>query len=225
LAIHDGDSDVDMRGTPKRRRLSFHARSHDNSLDLALSSASTPSAQGVPTVGGDSCVEPSQAAALQTSDTSTIDPAKDMPVSDAPATRKHKLSARKRTGTPPLTFKTNPAADPESHGPTITDPVRAALTWHEDEITIYDSADSDDDGEGVNGIGFKPTPAIAHARSLKRRQQLAEYRKREDSEARARRMQRRRAPAHVTPGLIELKSSVERRRVRFLDSPAELLGI
>ena len=74
---------------------------------------------------------------------------------------------------------------------TAIDPLRASLTWQDDEITVYDPNDKDDDGTGVNGIGFKPTPAIAHARALKRRQQLAEYRKREEREARARRSRRR----------------------------------
>ncbi|KAJ4291340.1 hypothetical protein N0V88_006348 [Collariella sp. IMI 366227] len=58
-------------------------------------------------------------------------------------------------------------------------------------ITIYDPDDSDDDGTGINGIGFKPTPAIAYSRALRRRQQLAEYKKREEREARARRSLRR----------------------------------
>ncbi|KAL8302985.1 hypothetical protein RB600_006728 [Gaeumannomyces tritici] len=80
----------------------------------------------------------------------------------------------------------------------IVDPVRAALTWHEDEITVYDPDDEDDDGTGINGIGFKPTPAIAYARTLRRRQQLAEYRKREEREARARRSLRRRASPAVS---------------------------
>ncbi|CAK7210328.1 hypothetical protein SBRCBS47491_000741 [Sporothrix bragantina] len=79
-------------------------------------------------------------------------------------------------------------------GRIITDPVRASLTWQDDEITVYDPNDADDDGTGVNGIGFKPTPAIAHERALKRRQQLVAYRKREEREARARRsLQRTRA--------------------------------
>ncbi|EGX96365.1 hypothetical protein CCM_01021 [Cordyceps militaris CM01] len=106
------------------------------------------------------------------------------------------------------------AGDGDDGGePHIVDPVRAALTWHEDEITIYDPDDKDDDGVGINGIGFRPTPAIAHARSLRRRQQITEYRKREESEARARRNQRRRegeAPAGI--------GKASPRKVRFSDS-------
>lgn len=131
--------------------------------------------------------------------------------------------SRKRAGTPPLTLKTNPAAkELDSEEATVVDPLRASLTWHDDEITIYDPDDSDDDGTGINGIGFKPTPAIAYARTVRRRQQLAEYRKREEREARAKRNQRRRGSP--VPGLVELKGSVERRRVRFMESATELIG-
>lgn len=75
----------------------------------------------------------------------------------------------------------------------IVDPLRASLTWRDDEITVYDPLDSDDDGEGVNGIGFRPSPALAHQRAMQRRRQLAEYRRREESEARERRRERRNA--------------------------------
>ncbi|KAM3516162.1 hypothetical protein MY11210_000184 [Beauveria gryllotalpidicola] len=130
-------------------------------------------------------------------------------------------SSRKRAGTPPLKLGQgallHAADDGDSYsddGEThIVDPVRAALTWHEDEITIYDPDDKDDDGTGINGIGFRPTPAMAHARSLKRRQQITEYRKREESEARARRNQRRRE-GEVPSGI----GKASPRKVRFSDS-------
>ncbi|OAR00758.1 hypothetical protein LLEC1_05735 [Akanthomyces lecanii] len=133
--------------------------------------------------------------------------------------------SRNRAGTPPLKLKMyQPQAvhdsdsdDEDSH---IVDPVRAALTWHEDEITVYDPDDKDDDGTGINGIGFRPTPAIAHARSLKRRQQITEYRKREESEARARRNQRRREGE--TPSGIGKASP---RKVRFSDSELRNIAV
>ncbi|KAF2827427.1 hypothetical protein CC86DRAFT_210822 [Ophiobolus disseminans] len=74
-------------------------------------------------------------------------------------------------------------------------PPPSALTWHDSEITGHladPSIDPDDDGTGLNGIGFKPTPAIAYARSQKRRQQLNEWKARETREARAKRHDRRR---------------------------------
>lgn len=112
-----------------------------------------------------------------------------------------KVLGKKRAGTPPLRIKKLLSKLGDTNKD-VVDPVRAALTWHEDEITIYDPDDEDDDGTGINGVGFKPTAAIAHARVMKRRQQMAEYRRREESDARARRNQRRRgaAPIHRTSG-------------------------
>ncbi|KAM5351817.1 hypothetical protein ACJ41O_004540 [Fusarium nematophilum] len=134
---------------------------------------------------------------------------------------------KKRTGSPPLRMKRPPRrpfddGDGDQDGMEIVDPVRAALTWHEDEITIYDPEDEDDDGTGINGIGFKPTPALAQARAMKRRQQMAEYRKREESEARARRSQRRGRGSGITIGPREKSPS---RKVRFMDADAQTFAI
>ncbi|KAL7918759.1 hypothetical protein ACQKWADRAFT_303264 [Trichoderma austrokoningii] len=133
-------------------------------------------------------------------------------------------SRKKRAGTPPLRFKKGHPheglsdADDEAE---VVDPLRASLTWHEDEITIYDPNDKDDDGTGINGIGFKPTPALAHARVMKRRQQMAEYRKREENEARNRRSQRRRGEA-AAPARRDHKS-LPSRKVRFTDGESRNL--
>lgn len=66
------------------------------------------------------------------------------------------------------------------------------LYWSDAEITGHDPDDPLDDGYGINGIGFRPTPGQAHQRSQRRKQQLAEYRSRENKEARQRRSERRR---------------------------------
>ncbi|KAI1424233.1 hypothetical protein F5Y12DRAFT_467824 [Xylaria sp. FL1777] len=130
--------------------------------------------------------------------------------------------SRKRTGTPPPSSKrqsnaqSQPAKRDEEEEPVIVDPVRAALTWREDEITVYDPDDKDDDGTGINGIGFKPTAAVAYQRAQKRRQQLAEYKKREESEARARRNQRRR---EQLGGAAEMARKHSIVRVHFSDAP------
>ncbi|CAK7199794.1 hypothetical protein SEUCBS139899_002478 [Sporothrix eucalyptigena] len=102
-------------------------------------------------------------------------------------------------------------------GRVIIDPVRASLTWQDDEITVYDPNDADDDGTGVNGIGFKPTPAIAHERALKRRQQLAAYRKREEREARARRSLQRTRAHQAAAAAARL--TMETVSLTTLDSP------
>ncbi|TKA24256.1 hypothetical protein B0A50_06020 [Salinomyces thailandicus] len=89
-----------------------------------------------------------------------------------------------------------------------------SLTWQEEEITGHDidATSGDDDGLGINGIGFKPTPAIAYARSQKRRQQISEWRAREAREARQKRIERRRGAGGG--GLNEDAGGV-RRTVRF----------
>jgi hypothetical protein len=91
------------------------------------------------------------------------------------------------------------------------------MTWHESEITGYNPTDPDDDGTGINGIGFRPTPAMAWARSQRRKQQLAEYKSREAKEARQRRSERRRKDSgedmpEGTPGIKKMV------KVRFDDS-------
>ncbi|TEA18390.1 hypothetical protein C8034_v011148 [Colletotrichum sidae] len=142
---------------------------------------------------------------------------------------------RRRAGTPPLrgckkkttvggsaAAAAQAAQAEEDTEPQIVDPVRAALTWKDDEITVYDPEDQDDDGTGINGVGFMPTAAMAYARTQKRRLQLAEYRKREESEARARRNQRRRGSGAG----INMKSDSKAtsgggggvRKVRFMES-------
>ncbi|KAG5930270.1 hypothetical protein E4U42_002482 [Claviceps africana] len=146
--------------------------------------------------------------------------------SDETGTSSPKSPPRKRVGTPPLNFKIAPngpeevdagrelEADWLNGDGDVVDPVRAALTWHEDEITVYDPDDADDDGVGVNGIGFKPTPALAQSRVIRRRQQMADYRKRIEGEARSKRTQRRRAEEPLS---ARAKRRSPARKVHFLE--------
>ncbi|KAF2717363.1 hypothetical protein K431DRAFT_306974 [Polychaeton citri CBS 116435] len=74
-----------------------------------------------------------------------------------------------------------------------------------------DSASDDtDDGEGINGIGFKPTPAVAYARAERRKRQLSDWKAREAREERQRRVERRRGTNSGSGGFGE-----RRRAVRF----------
>lgn len=128
-----------------------------------------------------------------------------------------KSRGRKRMSSPPLSGSFDASLiDSEV---TIVDPDRAALTWHDDEITGHDPSDPEDDGEGINGIGFKPTPAEARARAERRRQQMAEYKSREMREARAKRSERRRGGANVTASSKEEAA----RRVRFSEVEANIM--
>ena len=65
--------------------------------------------------------------------------------------------------------------------------------WSDAEITGHKPTDPDDDGYGLNGLGFQPTTAIAYSRSQRRKQQMADYRYREAREARRQRLERRRS--------------------------------
>ena len=121
---------------------------------------------------------------------------------------------KKRSGTPPLFGSADATLETNERERRVVDEERAALTWHDDEITGHNPDDPDDDGEGINGIGFKPTPAMAYARTEKRRQQMLEYRNREAREARTKRSERRRA-SEVSKSSREEEETA--RRVRFLE--------
>lgn len=114
---------------------------------------------------------------------------------------------RRRSGTPP------PSQLSSSERPVI-DHERASQTWQESEITGFTISDPDDDGEGINGIGFRPTAAMAHARAEKRRAQVLEYKNREAREARAKRSERRREglSRRATDEILGESAS---RKVRF----------
>ncbi|KAF2661567.1 hypothetical protein K491DRAFT_687346 [Lophiostoma macrostomum CBS 122681] len=108
-------------------------------------------------------------------------------------------------------------------------PPPTSLTWQDNEITghlVDPTTDPEDDGTGLNGIGFKPTPALAYARAQKRRQQLMDWRARETREARAKRSERRRrgiggAAGRSREGTVERDTAAKdadaaaRRAVRF----------
>jgi hypothetical protein len=130
-----------------------------------------------------------------------------------------KSRGRKRMGTPPLFGSAEASLEIEGDEEgRVIDEDRARLTWHDDEITGYSIEDPDDDGEGINGIGFKPTPAMAYARTAKRRAQMEEYRNREAREARAKRSERRRGNESVKSREEEIERE---RRVRFRESLVE----
>jgi hypothetical protein len=93
-------------------------------------------------------------------------------------------------------------------------PNAADLTWQDSEITGHLALDPDDDGYGVNGIGFRPTPAMAYARSQRRRQQISEWKNRESREARSRRAEERRRGIKLGRGGA---AGEKGRSVRFVE--------
>lgn len=123
----------------------------------------------------------------------------------------------KRPGTPPLFGSKDAMLEGNGDGGEMLDRERQALTWNDDEITGHNPTDPDDDGEGINGIGFRPTAAEAYVRTQKRKQQMAEYKSREAREARARRSEKRRGETS--------EEKEAQRRVRFLEGEkSSLMG-
>ncbi|MCJ1422433.1 hypothetical protein MMC29_000313 [Sticta canariensis] len=105
------------------------------------------------------------------------------------------------------------AKSPRSTSPT--------LWWTNNEITGHDPKDPMDDGYGINGVGFLPTPAIAHARAERRRRQVAEWKNREAKEARQKRSEMRRRRYVENQGLGSASAGMpggEVRKVRFLEA-------
>jgi hypothetical protein len=101
--------------------------------------------------------------------------------------------------------------------PTLSEEVNE-LYWSDKEITGYNPVDPTDDGYGINGIGFRPTPAMAYQRSQRRKQQLAEYRTREAKEARQKRSERRlRASASSDLSRDGSEPGPQRTKVHFDD--------
>lgn len=85
----------------------------------------------------------------------------------------------------------SPSASSQRHdmSPSLT---ASTLWWDETEITGHDPKDPNDDGYGINGVGFIPTPAIERARIELRKRQIAAWKVREAKEARQERSDRRR---------------------------------
>ncbi|KAL8771721.1 MAG: hypothetical protein Q9209_002912 [Squamulea sp. 1 TL-2023] len=106
--------------------------------------------------------------------------------------------------------------------PRCKSPPALNLWWADAEITGHDPKDPADDGYGINGVGFIPTPAMASARAERRKKQVAEWKNREAREARQKRSEaRRRRDFEMTnEGVNASEGSLgggQQRRVRFLE--------
>ncbi|EAW09528.1 uncharacterized protein ACLA_037350 [Aspergillus clavatus NRRL 1] len=105
----------------------------------------------------------------------------------SPSKKKSLSKPRKRKATTALSKIRQKRSSPPPSGALEANP----YTWHDSEITGHNPTDPNDDGYGINGIGFKPTATIAWARSQKRQKQLAEWKTREAREAREKRREKR----------------------------------
>ncbi|KAI8184809.1 hypothetical protein K4K51_012217 [Colletotrichum sp. SAR 10_75] len=231
----DGVYDDDPFASRKRAKIpELEMKDADEDEPVAVPDPEVRSDPGLAPTTGVSVAAPEAAAAAEISPdgtTATATSTAAAPGLQRPQTFFNRLQdakarGRRRAGTPPLKGRkgknaAEAAPRDEDEEMQIVDPVRAALTWKEEEITIYDPDDEDDDGTGINGVGFMPTAAMAYARTQKRRLQLAEYKKREESEARARRSQRRRGSGAGLGVKIDTKpaSGSGVRKVRFDSEP------
>lgn len=123
--------------------------------------------------------------------------------------RQPSISPRKKRVAPAPAEARSPSGSPPPPGDTAED----LFTWNDSEITGHNPTDPDDDGYGINGIGFKPTAAIAWARSQKRQKQVAEWRNREAKEAREKRRERR--VGNDLDRLRTVQSGAIQKKVKF----------
>lgn len=102
-----------------------------------------------------------------------------------------------------------------SNGNVDAEATEESLTWDESEITGHHATDPNDDGYGLNGIGFKPSAEVAWARSQHRKDQVAEWKKRMASEAREARSRRRQKDEDIGNASYIAKGSTKQKRVKF----------
>lgn len=98
--------------------------------------------------------------------------------------------------------------------PLADDSPEDPFTWHDSEITGHNPTDPTDDGYGINGVGFKPTAAMAWARSQKRQRQVAEWKNREAREAREKRRERRNEAINMDK-IHSIRQGAINKRVKF----------
>lgn len=98
--------------------------------------------------------------------------------------------------------------------PLADDSLEDPFTWHDSEITGHSPTDPSDDGYGINGVGFKPTAAMAWARSQKRQRQVAEWKNREAREAREKRRERRNEAINMDK-IHSIQQGAINKRVKF----------
>lgn len=126
--------------------------------------------------------------------------------------------------TPRLRPVSSPTPPPSAKKSRSPPPLSPTLWWHDEEITGHNPDDPTDDGYGINGVGFLPTPTIANARAERRKKQIAEWKNREAKEARQKRGDRRRrrdmesasSPNGTSLGQTGMRANGS-RKVRFLE--------
>ncbi|MCJ1318594.1 hypothetical protein MMC15_003924 [Xylographa vitiligo] len=110
------------------------------------------------------------------------------PVSPSPARTISPLPRGRPKSPPPPPRSPSPAAELASAALLFTPslPARAVSSPSPSPLSTIEL-----ENLGLNGIGYRPTPAMAYARAQRRKQQVAEWKSREAKEARQRRSELR----------------------------------
>ncbi|MCJ1385202.1 hypothetical protein MMC17_008323 [Xylographa soralifera] len=110
------------------------------------------------------------------------------PISPSPARTISPLPRGRPKSPPPPPRSPSPIAEPEDAALLSTPslPARAASSPSPSPPSTIEL-----ENLGLNGIGYRPTPAMAYARAQRRKQQVAEWKSREAKEARQRRSELR----------------------------------
>ncbi|TKA64276.1 hypothetical protein B0A49_06589 [Cryomyces minteri] len=112
------------------------------------------------------------------------------PIAEPTALSSHSSSPIRWRSPPPALH--DPSTMDSSSAFVAEGPTPDALMTNSPPVSLSSLNNADeDDGTGINGIGYRPTPAVAYARSQRRKMQVHEWKVREAREARGRRMERR----------------------------------
>ena len=124
------------------------------------------------------------------------------------------------TPRPQAVSPTSTCLPPSRNNNVSPTPSSSTLWWTDKEITGHNPTDPTDDGYGINGVGFVPTPAIANARAERRKRQVADWKNREAKDARQKRSDRRRRKEAEAESIAAAAAGLGAdggRKVRFLE--------
>ncbi|KAL8708035.1 MAG: hypothetical protein Q9220_007031 [cf. Caloplaca sp. 1 TL-2023] len=224
LPLCPAEDEVDLSGDKSPRsaiaghlqnlNLTGYAFQFGKAMDRPLSSSCTTSTQAVDSASSQDSFESIE----------TLPRTPPAYVSIGPLCETNQKSA-----TLPLEIPETPRLKPTTNLSPIPSPIPRSkspplrhLWWANTEITGHDPTDPADDGYGINGVGFLPTPAMASARAERRKRQVAEWKSREAKEARQKRSEARRRRDYEINNEADVSNEgalggSQERRVRFLE--------
>ncbi|KAL8942449.1 MAG: hypothetical protein Q9216_001649 [Gyalolechia sp. 2 TL-2023] len=219
ISVDDTHGDRSPRTTVACHFQNLNLTTYGFDFDKAMEKPVTPSFTIADSQGSD--VSSGQGS-IQSTDSQPI-------TFDSPVTTNSNPNSTSSSTELPLEIPETPRLKPTTCLSSVPSPLPRSqsppplnLWWADTEITGHNPTDPADDGYGINGVGFLPTPAIASARAERRKRQVAEWKSREAREARQRRSEARKRRdyemenegRHATGGGF---GGGQQRRVRFLE--------